>query len=112
MEAIFISGLFFYAPRDAASSLDELKASVAELEEELAEVSKTELVANETDKEPTIVVAEGAFDSVAAHMESEAEEWQSIKKLCQREGELPIRIGSIKMAEPAELRLCGKIIRG
>jgi len=27
MEAIFISGLFFYAPRDAASSLDELKAS-------------------------------------------------------------------------------------
>lgn len=112
MEAIFISGVFFYAPRDAASSLDELKASVAELEEELAEVSKTELVANETDKEPTIVVAECAFDSVAVHMESEAEEWQSIKKLCQREGELPIRIGSIKMAEPAELRLCGKIIRG
>ncbi|EHP1154244.1 hypothetical protein ACETRU_002201, partial [Salmonella enterica subsp. enterica serovar Derby] len=112
MEAIFISGLFFYAPRDSASSLDELKANVAELEEELAEVSKTELVANEADKEPTIVVAEGAFDSVAAHMETEAEEWQSIKNLCQREDELPIRIGGIKMAEPAELRLCGKIIRG
>lgn len=110
MEAIFISGLFFYAPRDAASSLDELKASVAELEEELAEVSKTELVANETDKEPTIVVAEGAFDSVAAHMETEAEEWQSIKKLCQQDSELPIRIGSIKLAEPPELQLCGKII--
>lgn len=93
MEAIFISGLFFYAPRDAASSLDELKAG-------LAEVSKTELVANETDKEPSIVVVEGAFDSVAAHMETEAEEWQSIKKLCQREGDLPIRIGGIKMAEP------------
>lgn len=88
MEAIFISGLFFYAPRDAASSLDELKASVAELEEELAEVSKTELVGNET------------------------EEWQSIKNLCQREDELPIRNGGIKMAEPAELRLCVKIIRG
>ncbi|MDX8014815.1 hypothetical protein SK431_23530, partial [Escherichia coli] len=57
---------------------------------------------NETDKEPTIVVAEGAFDSVAAHMETEAEEWQSIKNLCQREGELPIRIGGIKMAEPPE----------
>ena len=103
MEAIFISGLCFYAPRDAASSLDELKANVAELEEELAEVSKTELVANETDKEPTIVVAEGAFDSVAAHMESEAEEWQSVKKLCQREGELPMRIGNIKTAVPPAL---------
>jgi Sec-independent protein translocase protein TatA len=111
MEAIFISGLFFYAPRDAASSLDELKASLAGLEEELDRGIK-ESADNETDKEPTIVVAEGAFDSVAAHMETEAEEWQSIKKLCQREGELPIRIGSIKMAEPAELRLCGKIIRG
>lgn len=102
MEAIFISGLFFYAPRDAASSLDELKASLAGLEEELTEVSKTELVANETDKEPTIVVAEGAFDSATVHMETEAEEWQSIKKLCQREGELPIRIGGIKIAEPPE----------
>ncbi|SYD54690.1 Uncharacterised protein [Klebsiella pneumoniae] len=45
MEAIFISGLFFYAPRDAASSLDDLKASLSGLEEELAEVSKTALVA-------------------------------------------------------------------
>ncbi|EBW3211064.1 hypothetical protein B0570_000814 [Salmonella enterica subsp. enterica serovar Benue] len=104
MEAIFISGLFFYAPRGAASSLDELKASLAGLEEEQAEEHELESADNETDKEPTIVVAEGAFDSVAAHMESEAEEWQSIKKLCQREGELPIRIGSIKVAEPPEFR--------
>ena len=102
MEAIFISGLFFYAPREADSSLDELKASLAGLEEELSEVSKTGLVANETDEEPTIIVAEGAFDSVAAHMEFEKEEWQSIKKLCQQGSELPIRIGSIKMAEPPE----------
>ena len=92
MEAIFISGLFFYAPIDAASSLDELKVSLAGLEEELAEVPKVDSNGNETDKEPTIVVAEGAFDSVAAHMETEAEEWQSIK----------IRIGGIKMAEPPE----------
>lgn len=102
MEAIFISGLFFYAPKDAASSLDELKASLAELEEERAENPNAESTGNETEEEPTIVVAEGAFDSLAAHMETEAEEWQSIKKLCQREGELPIRIGSIKMAEPPE----------
>lgn len=104
MEAIFISGLFFYAPRDAASSLDELKASLAGLEEELAEVPKAEPAANESEKEPTIVVAEGAFDSVAAHMETEAKEWQSIKRLCQREGELPIRIGGIKIAEPPECK--------
>lgn len=57
---------------------------------------------NETEEEPTIVVAEGAFDSLAAHMESEKAEWQYIKKLCQQEGELPIRIGNIKMAEPPE----------
>ncbi|EFA2988923.1 hypothetical protein AO774_002752 [Escherichia coli] len=102
MEAIFISGLFFYAPRDAASSLDELKASVAELEEERAENPNAESTGNETEEEPTIVVAEGAFDSLAAHMESEKVEWQYIKKLCQQEGELPIRIGNIKMAEPPE----------
>ncbi|MDN4917651.1 hypothetical protein QY008_24785 [Klebsiella pneumoniae] len=112
MEAIFISGLFFYAPSDAASSLDELKASLAGLEEKLAEGPETESTDNKTDKEPSIVVAEGAFGSVALHMESEAEEWQSIKKLCQREGDLPIRIGGIKMAEPPELRLSGEIIHG
>ncbi|EAR3017743.1 TPA: hypothetical protein P5J88_004719, partial [Salmonella enterica subsp. enterica serovar Dublin] len=89
MEAIFISGLFFYAPKDAASSLDELKASLAELEEERAENPNAESTGNETDEEPTIVVAEGAFDSLAAHMESEKAEWQSIKKLCQQEGGLP-----------------------
>ncbi|EBF4657791.1 hypothetical protein GHW94_22710, partial [Salmonella enterica] len=77
MEAIFISGLFFYAPKDAASSLDELKASLAELEEERAENPNAESTGNETDEEPTIVVAEGAFDSLAAHMESEKAEWQS-----------------------------------
>ncbi len=64
---------------------------------------------NETDEEPTIVVADGAFDSLAAHMESEKAEWQSIKKLCQQDSELPIRIGSIRIAEPAELCIGGKI---
>ncbi|EDW1374399.1 hypothetical protein ACO0LQ_003744 [Salmonella enterica] len=103
MEAIFISGLFFYAPRDAASSLDELKASVAGLEDKLTEVPETESDNNETDKETTIIVAEGAFDSVAAHMESEKAEWQSIKKLCQQDSELPIRIGSIRIAESPEI---------
>ncbi|EIQ2831737.1 hypothetical protein LUZ55_004545 [Salmonella enterica] len=103
MEAIFISGLFFYAPKDAASSLDELKASLAELEEERAENPNAESTGNETDEEPTIVVAEGAFDSLAAHMESEKAEWQSIKKLCQQEGGLPICIGNIKMSESIQI---------
>lgn len=102
MEAIFISGLFFYAPKDAASSLDELKENLSELEEELAEKTNEVSTGSETEEEPTIVVADGAFDSLAAHMESEKAEWQSIKKLCQREGELPIRIGSIRIAEPPE----------
>ncbi|EAA0893840.1 TPA: hypothetical protein ACISVY_004394 [Salmonella enterica subsp. enterica serovar Orientalis] len=103
MEAIFISGLFFYAPKDAASSLDELKASLAELEEERAENPNAESTGNETEEEPTIVVAEGAFDSLAAHMESEKAEWQSIKKLCQQEDGLPIRIGNIKMSESIQI---------
>ncbi|MFK3695853.1 hypothetical protein [Serratia bockelmannii] len=103
MEAIFISGLFFNAPRDATSSLDELKDSLAGLEEELAEKPNADSTDNETDKEPSIVVAEGVFDSLADHMESEAKEWQSIKKLCQREGKLPIRIGNIKTATPPVL---------
>lgn len=103
MEAIFISGSFFYAPRDAASSLDELKASLSGLEEELAEKPNADSTGDETDKEHTIVVVEGAFDSLTTHMESEAEQWQSIKRLCQREGELPIRIGNIKIAVPPVL---------
>jgi len=44
-----------------------------------------------------------AFHSVSAHMETEAKEWQSIKKLCQREGKLSVRIGGIKMAEPIQI---------
>jgi hypothetical protein len=52
------------------------------LEDELVSEFETESTDNDTDKQPTIVVAEGAFDSVAVHTESETEEWQSIKKLC------------------------------
>ncbi|EAU0298374.1 hypothetical protein A6858_26590 [Salmonella enterica] len=103
MEAILISGLFFYAPKDAASSLDELKDNLSELEEELAEKPNEVSTGNETEEEPTIVVADSALDSLAAHMESEKAEWQSIKKLCQREGELHIRIGNIKMSEPIQI---------
>ena len=83
---------------------------MAGLEDELTEVPETESDNNETDEEPTIVVADGAFDSLAAHMESEKAEWQYIKKLCQQDSELPIRIGSIRIAEPAELCIGGKIL--
>ncbi|MDU1572814.1 MAG: hypothetical protein E6868_06130 [Pantoea sp.] len=110
MEATFISGLFFYAPEDAASSLNELKASLAELKDELSDEHDVVTADKESDKEPAIIIAEGAFDSVTTHMESETEEWHAIKNLCQREGTLPVRIGRIKMAEPPELRLCGEIL--
>lgn len=110
MEAIFINGLFFYAPEDGASSLNELKASLAGLEYELTKESDVGMVDNKSDNEPAIIIAEGAFDSVTTHIESETEEWHSIKNVCQREGTLPVRIGRIKMAEPPELRLCGEIL--
>ena len=111
MEAIFISGLFFYAPEDAASSLTTLKASLEELKDELTEEPAVVTDDNESDKEPAIVIAEGAFDSVTTQMESETEEWRAIKNLCQREGTLPVRIGRIQIAEPPELRLCGEIVQ-
>lgn len=55
------------------------------------------------------VVTQGVFDSLVTHMESETEDWQLIKKQCQKDGSLPVRIGVITPAEAPELRLCGEI---
>ncbi|CAD6032608.1 Uncharacterised protein [Escherichia coli] len=96
MEAIFISRLFFYAPKDAASSLDELKASLAELEEERAESTNTESIGNETGEEPTIVVADGAFDSLAAHMESEKRSGNPLRSCASRKEGCPYVLATSK----------------
>lgn len=111
MEAIFISGLFFETPRAAASCFDGLKNSLDGLENEVSKGTEPNLADSGDGKPLKIEVAEGAFDSLITHMDSETENWQLIKKQCQKEGSLPVRIGVITLAEPPELRLCGVICR-
>lgn len=111
MEAIFISGLFFHSPHAAASNFEELKGSLTGLENEVLEEAESNLADSEEDKPLKVEVAKGAFDSLITHMESETENWQLIKKQCQKEGSLPVRIGVITPAEPPELRVCGKLLK-
>ncbi|MDC9623703.1 hypothetical protein PSI22_19210 [Xenorhabdus sp. XENO-7] len=111
MEAIFISGLFFYTPRDAVCSFEGLKNSLGELKEELAKEPESNPTDNEEEKALKIEVAEGAFDSVITHMESEAKYWKLIKEQCKKDGSLPVRIGVIMPAKSPELHLCGEILK-
>ncbi|CAI1685051.1 Uncharacterised protein [Serratia fonticola] len=111
MEAIFISGLFFDTPQDATSSFEELKSTLDELKQEQVGESESHIVGGEEEQPLKVEIAEGAFDSVIGHMESEAESWQCLKKQCQKEGALPVRIGIITPAEPPEVHLCGVIVR-
>lgn len=111
MEAIFISDLFFQTPCAAASCFDELKNSLDGLGNEVSKEAESNLADSGDGKPLKIEVADGAFDSLITHMESETENWQFIKKQCQKEGSLPVRIGVITPAKPPELRLCGVICR-
>ncbi|HHT8225535.1 MULTISPECIES: hypothetical protein [Citrobacter] len=111
MEAIFISGLFFHSPHAAASNFEELKDSLTGLENEVLEKAEPNLADSGEDKPLKVEVVEGAFDSLITHMESETENWQLIKKQCQKEGSLPVRIGVITPAEPPELRMCGELLK-
>ena len=111
MEAIFISGLFFHSPRVATNNFEGLKETLAGLENELSEEAESTRADSEEEKPLKIEVAEGAFDSLVTHAESETENWQRIKKQCQKDGALPVRIGVITPAEPPELRLCGEVLK-
>ncbi|MEX9251122.1 hypothetical protein [Pseudenterobacter timonensis] len=111
MEAIFISGLFFETPRAAASCFDGLKNSLDGLENEVSKGIEPNLADIGEDKQLKIEVADGAFDALITQTESETEKWQLIKKRCQNESSLPVRIGVITPAKPPELRLCGEIYR-
>lgn len=111
MEAIFISGLFFHSPLTAEGSYEELKNSLSGLENRVSKETESNLTDGGEDKPLKIEVADGAFDSLITHMESETENWQLIKKQCQKESALPVRIGVITSAKLPELRLCGVICR-
>ncbi|WP_380179658.1 hypothetical protein [Kalamiella sp. sgz302252] len=99
MEAIFISGLFFYTPGDATSSFEEIKDRLDELN--VVEEAEADLADGE-EKPLKVEIAEGAFDSLTSHMESETASWQLLKKSCQAENVLPVRIGVITPAAPPE----------
>lgn len=81
MEAIFISGLFFHSPPAAEASYEELKNSLSGLGNVVSKGTEPNLVEGEEEKPLKVEVAEGAFDSLITHMESETENWQLIKKL-------------------------------
>ncbi|SFR01124.1 hypothetical protein SAMN04487773_1055 [Enterobacter sp. kpr-6] len=111
MEAIFISGLFFDTPQAAESSFEELKNSLAGLEGDISKTAEYNSGDSEKEKPLKVEIADGAFDSLITHMDSETENWLLIKKQCQQEGSLPIRIGVITPAEPPELCLYGVVIK-
>ena len=111
MEAIFISGLFFHTPGVATNCFDGLKNSLDGLENEAVKETESDLTDSEDEKQLKVEVAEGAFDSLITHREFETENWRLIKKQCQKESSLPVRIGVITPAKPPELRLCGVICR-
>lgn len=111
MEAIFISGLFFHTPSAATNCFEGLKNSLDGLENETSKETESDLTDSDEEKPLKVEVAEGAFDSLITHMESETGNWQLIKERCQKESSPPVRIGVITPAKPPELRLCGEIYR-
>jgi len=110
MEALFISGLFFYSPNAAENNLAVLTSRLSELESTLTGEGEREPTERHDDQPVKIEVVEGAFDTLISDMESEAEAWQQLKKACQQADALPVRIGVITPAEPPEMRLCGEVL--
>lgn len=110
MEALFISGLFFYSPQAAEHNLDVLTHRLSEVESAVAEEREHKYAESNEEQPPTIEIVEGAFDSLMSDMERDADEWQRIKKECQKQDGLPVRIGVITPAKPPELRICGEVI--
>lgn len=107
MEALFISGLFYHTPQVAKNRYEEIK----EIAESLKETQSVDICSDDnTENKPMkIEIAEGAFDSLIAHEEQEAEYWQYIKEQCKKEQILTIRIGNITEAVPPELRFNGQL---
>lgn len=114
MEALFISGLFYDTPQVAKNKYEEVK----EIAESLKETQENQSINQSLDlcsddntenKPMKIEIAEGAFDSLIAHEQQEAEYWQYIKEQCKKEQKLPIRIGSITEAVAPELYLNGQL---
>ncbi|WP_312981512.1 hypothetical protein [Atlantibacter sp.] len=110
MEAIFISGLFFYSPQSATENYQALDERLDAFKEQWESEPDNTADEENGNKTPTIQVADGAFDSMVDHIESEKEDWHLLKTLCKQNSSLPVRIGKIMPATPPEVRLFGELI--
>ena len=111
MEALFNDGLFYFSPQTASHDMEMIK-EMAEMIEKTEDEKKGiifnlgtgAVVDMDAANEIKVEIAEGAFDPMIDHMESEQAYWQYIKSLCDSGSELPIRIGQIDEAKLPEYR--------
>lgn len=107
LEAIFISGLFYFSPAVAEHNTRQLQQLLAERDEQADEEEQqdTELFDEEDSLLPeefSIEIDEEAFDSLTEHSRQQTEAWQALKKRCRQYSGLPVRIGNIVPARPPE----------
>lgn len=106
LEAIFISGLFYYSPTVAEHNTRQLQQLLAERDGYPDEEQEDTEPFSEDDTqipgEFSIEFSEEAFDSLTAHNRQQTEEWQALKKRCRQYSGLPVRIGNIVPARPPE----------
>ncbi|TKI08887.1 hypothetical protein [Martelella alba] len=114
MEAVFNDGLFYFSPQTASHDLQMIKQMAEFLEEDETATPECDEELQEdndpTAEQPKITIADGAFDPMIEHMETEQAHWQYIKSLCDSDSELPIRIGHITEARLPEYRLSNFIM--
>ncbi len=115
MEAVFNDGLFYFSPQTASHDMEMIK-EMAEMIEKSEDEKKEAILDtgtagdDDTAGKIKVEIAEGAFDPMIDHMESEQAYWQYVKSLCDSDSELPIRIGQIKEAKSPEYRFSNFIM--
>ena len=105
LEAIFISGLFYYSPAVAEHHNRQLQQLLDSRDEPVEEPQDTEPLSDDNPQIPevfSIEFSEEAFDSLTEHNRQQTEEWQALKKRCRQHSGLPVRIGNIVPARPPE----------
>lgn len=96
IEAIFVSGLFYYSPQIGKNNTEALQAMFEDMErnklleeseideDEVSEEMEDDDVNENEPKRMKVSIAPGAFDSVISHMEEESDEWQSLLNVCSQ----------------------------
>ncbi|WP_213991494.1 hypothetical protein [Sodalis sp. dw_96] len=117
MEALFNDGLFYFSPQTASHDMEMIKEMAEMIEKNEDENKETILNPRfdegqkaDADNKIKVEIAEGAFDPMIDHMESEQAYWQYVKSLCDSNSELPIRIGQIDEAKSPEYRFSNFIM--